>query len=66
VAGVIGAEATLVAGGVVGAILMGGLLFYPGVRDPEREPAPTAVLNAADADADVADEPTATSGVRGP
>jgi hypothetical protein len=41
---------------------MGGLLFYPGVRDPEREPAPTAVDDAADA----ADEPTATSGVRGP
>lgn len=37
VAGVIGAEATLVVGGVAGAILMGMLLFAPGVRDPERE-----------------------------
>jgi len=64
VAGVIGAEATLVAGGVVGAILMGGLLFYPGVRDPEREPAPSGVAEVADA-ADAA-EPTATSGVRDP
>jgi DHA3 family tetracycline resistance protein-like MFS transporter len=61
VAGVIGAEATLVAGGVVGAILMGGLLFYPGVRDPEREPAPGVVVDAVDAV-----EPTATSGVRDP
>lgn len=58
VAGAIGAEATLVVGGVVGAILMGGLLFYPGVRDPEREAAPSGVADAA--------EPTANSGVRDP
>lgn len=58
VAGAIGAEATLVVGGVAGAILMGGLLFYPGVRDPEREPAPSGVADAT--------EPTATSGVRDP
>jgi len=25
-----------VAGGLVGAVFMGGLLFWPGVRDPER------------------------------
>jgi hypothetical protein len=62
VAVVIGVEATLVVGGVVGAILMGGLLFYPGVRDPEREPAPTGVPDAADAVA----ERTATPGVRDP
>jgi len=36
-AGAIGAEATLVVGGVLGSILMGILLFVPGVRDPERE-----------------------------
>jgi len=58
VAGAIGAEATLVVGGVAGAILMGGLLFYPGVRDPEREPAPSEVADAT--------EPMATSGVRDP
>jgi len=32
----IGPGTTLVAGGLVGAVLMGALLFYPGVRDPER------------------------------
>ena len=37
-------------------ILMGGLFFYPGVRDPEREPVPSGVADAT--------EPTATSGVR--
>ena len=42
VAGVLGAAATLVAGGLVGAVLMGGLLFFPGVRDPERRGAPVA------------------------
>lgn len=45
VAALIGAEATLVVGGVVGAILMGALLFWPGVRDPEREPVPDPVLD---------------------
>jgi len=42
VAGVLGAAPTLVAGGLVGAVLMGGLLFFPGVRDPERRGAPAA------------------------
>lgn len=32
----IGPGTTLVIGGLVGAVLMGALLFYPGVRDPER------------------------------
>ncbi len=32
----IGPGTTLVVGGLVGAVLMGALLFYPGVRDPER------------------------------
>jgi DHA3 family tetracycline resistance protein-like MFS transporter len=36
-AGIIGPEATLVAGGVVGALAMISLLFFPGVRDPERQ-----------------------------
>jgi predicted outer membrane lipoprotein len=37
VAGAIGAEGTMVAAGGIGAILMGSLLFAPGVRDPERQ-----------------------------
>jgi DHA3 family tetracycline resistance protein-like MFS transporter len=32
----IGPGTTMVAGGLVGAVAMGGLLFWPGVRDPER------------------------------
>jgi DHA3 family tetracycline resistance protein-like MFS transporter len=36
-AGIIGPEATLIAGGVVGALAMISLLFFPGVRDPERQ-----------------------------
>jgi predicted outer membrane lipoprotein len=36
VAGAIGPERTLVVGGIAGALLMGALLFAPGVRDPER------------------------------
>lgn len=32
----IGPGTTMVLGGLVGAVLMGALLFYPGVRDPER------------------------------
>jgi hypothetical protein len=35
VAAAIGPEKTLVLGGTVGAVLMGALLFAPGVRDPE-------------------------------
>ena len=38
VSAAIGPGTTLVAGGLLGAVLMGGLLFYPGVRDPERMP----------------------------
>lgn len=36
VAGAIGPKRTLVVAGITGAVLMGALLFYPGVRDPER------------------------------
>ena len=36
VAGAIGPERTLIVAGVAGAVLMGALLFAPGVRDPER------------------------------
>jgi MFS family permease len=38
VAAAIGPEMTLVLGGTTGAVLMGALLFAPGVRDPERAP----------------------------
>jgi predicted outer membrane lipoprotein len=44
VAGAIGPEGTMVAAGTVGSLLMSSLLFFPGVRDPERlfraEPTP--------------------------
>jgi len=36
VAGALGPQNTIIAAGLVGAVLMGMLLFYPGVRDPER------------------------------
>lgn len=36
VSSVLGPDSTLIAAGVVGAVLMGALLFVPGVRDPER------------------------------
>jgi DHA3 family tetracycline resistance protein-like MFS transporter len=39
-AAIFGPEGTIIGASVVGAILMVGLLFYPGVRDPERDPAP--------------------------
>jgi hypothetical protein len=32
----------MVAGGLIGSVLMGALLFWPGVRDPERRPLPRA------------------------
>lgn len=49
VAGLMGPEATLVVGGVLGAILMGGLLVAPGVRDPERVPLPSADVGSPEA-----------------
>jgi len=48
VAAAIGAETTLIVGGVVGAILMGALLFAPGVRDPERELAADETADASE------------------
>jgi MFS family permease len=36
VSAALGAETTVIGAAVVGALLMGGLLFLPGVRDPER------------------------------
>jgi hypothetical protein len=48
VSAAIGPGATMVGGGLLGAVLMSGLLFWPGVRDPERasaavsEPMPEA------------------------
>jgi DHA3 family tetracycline resistance protein-like MFS transporter len=38
VAGAIGPERTMVGAGLLGAVMMGALLFVPGVRDPERQP----------------------------
>jgi DHA3 family tetracycline resistance protein-like MFS transporter len=42
VAGAIGVETTIIGASLLGAVLMGGLLFWPGVRDPERGPQPAA------------------------
>ncbi|MEO8273512.1 MAG: MFS transporter [Chloroflexota bacterium] len=36
VSSVLGPDMTLIVAGLLGAVLMGGLLFVPGVRDPER------------------------------
>jgi MFS family permease len=36
----IGPATTMVAGGLIGSVLMGALLFWPGVRDPDRRPLP--------------------------
>ena len=35
-AALLGPGTTMVGGGLIGAVLMGALLFVPGVRDPER------------------------------
>ena len=43
VAGWLGPQATMVGGGLLGAVLMGMLLFVPGVRDPERGRSPVRV-----------------------
>jgi DHA3 family tetracycline resistance protein-like MFS transporter len=40
VSGALGPDVTLIAAGLLGAVFMGGLLFVPGVRDPERIPVP--------------------------
>ena len=40
VSSVLGPDSTLIAAGVLGAVLMSALLFVPGVRDPERIVAP--------------------------
>ncbi|MBN1527917.1 MAG: MFS transporter [Thermoleophilaceae bacterium] len=45
IAELIGTEATLIGAGVLGA-LAGGLLFIPGVRDPESEPLPDTRIPA--------------------
>ena len=39
VAGAFGPGPTMIGAGLLGAVLMGALLFVPGVRDPERAPA---------------------------
>ncbi len=46
VSGALGPDLTLIVAGVLGAVLMFGLLFIPGVRDPEREPALAAAARA--------------------
>jgi DHA3 family tetracycline resistance protein-like MFS transporter len=38
VSAVLGPDSTLIAAGLLGAVLMGALLFVRGVRDPERSP----------------------------
>ena len=38
VAELLGPGTTMIAAGLLGAVLMGALLFFPGVRDPERRP----------------------------
>ena len=43
VSALVGAQATLVVAGLAGAAVTLGGLFVPGVRDIEREPAPSAV-----------------------
>lgn len=40
VSSALGVDPTLILAGVLGSVLMFGLLFVPGVRDPERLPAP--------------------------
>jgi DHA3 family tetracycline resistance protein-like MFS transporter len=40
IADALGAEVTMVGAALLGGVLMGGLLFVPGVRDPEREGLP--------------------------
>ncbi len=47
VSGALGPDLTLIIAGVLGAVLMFGLLFIPGVRDPEREPAVPVPAGAA-------------------
>jgi predicted MFS family arabinose efflux permease len=47
VSGAIGPDATLIWAGILGAIFMGGLLFVPGVRDPERLGAATRARSRA-------------------
>jgi hypothetical protein len=42
VAGAIGPSNTLIAAGLLGSVLMGGLIVIPGVRDPERQSLETA------------------------
>jgi hypothetical protein len=43
VSAALGAENTVVGAALLGAFLMGVLLFWPGVRDPERAPKATAI-----------------------
>jgi hypothetical protein len=47
VAGVLGADTTMIWAALIGAFFMGVLLFWPGVRDPERVPASAAPEAAA-------------------
>ena len=47
IADAIGPETTLIWAGILGAVLMFGLIFVPGVRDPERDPAMIAIAGAA-------------------
>ena len=42
VSALLGPGPTMIAAGLVGSLLMGALLFFPGVRDPERGEVPVA------------------------
>lgn len=46
-AAILGPEATIVSASLIGAVLMSLLLFYPGVRDPERDELGTASRSTA-------------------
>jgi DHA3 family tetracycline resistance protein-like MFS transporter len=62
IAGIIGPETTLIVGGVIGSLAMISLLFFPGVRDPERQPAGPM---EADAPAEAVDQPTTAGPTKG-
>ncbi|HLY36128.1 MAG TPA: MFS transporter [Candidatus Limnocylindria bacterium] len=51
VSGWLGPETTLIGAGLLGAVLMGGLLFVPGVRDPERSRTPAVTVAVSPGDA---------------
>jgi DHA3 family tetracycline resistance protein-like MFS transporter len=63
IAGIIGPETTLIVGGIVGSLAMISLLFFPGVRDPERQPAEGPMET--DAPAEAVDQPEPAGPAKG-